>query len=64
MSQWRTFAQLTHRPKSDVVVLLVTFVLTVVFDLTIAIELGLVLPACSHAPHGRGDAVVDFHQRD
>ena len=45
MSQWRTFAQLTHRPKSDVVVLLVTFVLTVVFDLTIAIELGLVL-AC------------------
>ena len=45
MSQWRTFAQLTHRPKSDVVVLLVTFILTVVFDLTIAIELGLVL-AC------------------
>lgn len=45
MSQWRTFAQLTHRPKSDVIVLLVTFILTVVFDLTIAIELGLVL-AC------------------
>ncbi len=45
MSGWRTFKQLMHNPKSDVIVLLITFVLTVVFDLTIAIEVGLML-AC------------------
>ena len=45
MSQWRTFAELTHHPKSDVTVLLITFVLTVVFDLTVAIEVGLIM-AC------------------
>lgn len=45
MSQWRTFAELLRHPKSDVTVLLVTFVLTVVFDLTVAIEVGLVM-AC------------------
>ena len=45
MSQWRTFAALLHHPKSDVTVLLITFVLTVVFDLTVAIEVGLVM-AC------------------
>ena len=45
MSQWRTFSQLLHRPKSDISVLLITFLLTVVFDLTVAIEVGLVM-AC------------------
>ena len=40
MSGWRTFRQLLRNPKSDVAVLLITFVLTVVFDLTIAIEFG------------------------
>lgn len=45
MSEWRTFRALMKNPKSDVVVLLVTFLLTVVFDLTIAIEVGLVI-AC------------------
>jgi len=45
MSGWRTFRALMHNPKSDVSVLLVTFFLTIVFDLTIAIEFGLVL-AC------------------
>ena len=43
MSEWRTFRSLMKNPKSDVIVLLVTFLLTVVFDLTIAIEVGLVL---------------------
>ena len=45
MSGWRTFKGLLKNPKSDVSVLLITFFLTVIFDLTIAIEWGLVL-AC------------------
>jgi SulP family sulfate permease len=45
MSGWRTFKGLMKSPKSDVSVLLITFFLTVIFDLTIAIEWGLVL-AC------------------
>lgn len=43
MSEWRTFLSLMKNPKSDVAVLLVTFILTVFFDLTLAIELGLLL---------------------
>ncbi len=45
MSGWRTFKGLLRNPKSDVIVLMVTFFLTVIFDLTIAIEIGLVI-AC------------------
>ena len=45
MSGWRTFKGLLKSPKSDVTVLLITFFLTVIFDLTIAIEWGLVI-AC------------------
>ena len=45
MSGWRTFKSLLKSPKSDVSVLLITFFLTVIFDLTIAIEWGLVI-AC------------------
>ena len=45
MSGWRTFRELLRNPKSDVAVLLITFFLTVIFDLTVAIEFGLVL-AC------------------
>ncbi|MDR1675846.1 MAG: sulfate permease [Tannerella sp.] len=43
MSEWRTFRSLLKNPKSDVAVLLTTFFLTVLFDLTIAIEIGLLL---------------------
>ena len=43
MSGWRTFRSLMKNPKSDVSVLLVTFFLTVIFDLTIAIEIGLLI---------------------
>lgn len=43
MSQWRTFKSLMKNPKSDVSVLLATFFLTVIFDLTIAIEIGLLI---------------------
>ena len=42
MSGWRSFASIMKNPKSDVVVLVVTFLLTVIFDLTIAIEVGLI----------------------
>ena len=45
MSEWRTFKALLKNPKSDVTVLLITFFLTIIFDLTIAIEVGLVI-AC------------------
>ena len=45
MSGWRTFKGLLKNPKSDVTVLLITFFLTVLFDLTVAIEVGLVI-AC------------------
>ena len=44
MCQWRTFRQLLKTaPKSDIAVLLITFVLTIVFDLVVAIEIGMVL---------------------
>ena len=43
MSEWRTFKALMKNPKSDVAVLIATFLLTVIFDLTIAIEIGLLL---------------------
>lgn len=45
MSGWRTFLQIMRNPKSDIAVLIVTFLLTVIFDLTIAIEVGLLI-AC------------------
>ena len=45
MSEWRTFRALLKNPKSDITVLLITFFLTVIFDLTVAIEVGLVI-AC------------------
>jgi len=43
MSGWRTVRGMLKNPKSDISVLAVTFLLTVVFDLTIAIEIGLLL---------------------
>ena len=45
MSGWRVFRGLLRNPKADVTVLLLTFFLTVIFDLTVAIEVGLVI-AC------------------
>ena len=44
MCQWRTFAELVKTaPKSDIAVLILTFLLTIVFDLVIAIEIGLLV---------------------
>ena len=45
MSGWRSVRGLLKNPKSDVAILCVTFALTVIFDLTIAIEVGLVIAA-------------------
>ena len=47
MSGWRVFKGLLKNPKSDVTVLLITFFLTVIFDLTVAIEVGLVIACVS-----------------
>ena len=43
MSEWRSIVALAKAPKSDFIVMAVTFVLTIIFDLTIAIEIGLLL---------------------
>jgi SulP family sulfate permease len=45
MSEWRAFLSISRGPRSDVAVLLVTFFLTVLIDLTIAIQVGMVLAA-------------------
>ncbi len=46
MSEWRNFVKLCKTaPKSDILVLVTTFVLTVVFDLVVAIEVGILLAA-------------------
>ncbi len=43
MSGWKSFVSLSKGPKSEFMVLMVTFVLTVILDLTIAIEVGIIL---------------------
>jgi SulP family sulfate permease len=43
MSEWRTFISVLKSPRSDVAVLLTTFGLTIIFDLTIAIQIGMIL---------------------
>ncbi len=46
MSEWRKFVRIAkHAPKSDTLVMVITFVLTVVFDLVVAIAVGMVLVA-------------------
>ncbi len=45
MSEWHSFSALLKGPKSDVAVLLATFALTVIVDLTVAIEMGMALSA-------------------
>ena len=44
MSEWKKFVRITKTaPKSDIAVMVITFVLTVIFDLVIAIEVGMIL---------------------
>lgn len=45
MSEWREFVELLKSPKHDVLVLLTTFIITVVVDLVVAIEIGMVFAA-------------------
>ncbi len=45
MSEWRSFVKILKSPRSDVAVMLVTFFLTLIVDLTVAIEVGIVLAA-------------------
>jgi len=45
MSEWRSFRKLLKSPRSDIIILIVTFVLTIIVDLTVAIEVGVVLSA-------------------
>lgn len=45
MSEWHSFVKVLRSPKSDVAVMLITFGLTVIIDLTVAIEVGIVLAA-------------------
>ncbi len=45
MSEWQLFVKMFSGPKSDSMIMLITFILTVVIDLTVAIEVGVVLAA-------------------
>ena len=71
MCQWRTFVHLIKTaPKSDIIVLTSTFVLTVIFDLVVAIEIGMVL-ACllfikrmSEETHAESWTYVDDDTQD
>ncbi len=45
MSEWRSFRSILRGPTNDAIILIVTFLLTVIFDLTIAIQIGMVLAA-------------------
>jgi SulP family sulfate permease len=45
MSEWRAFRSLLRTPRSDVAVLLTTFAITVIFDLTLAVQIGVILAA-------------------
>jgi SulP family sulfate permease len=45
MSEWRSFRSLLRAPRGDVAVLLTTFAITVIFDLTLAVQIGVVLAA-------------------
>ena len=46
MSEWRQFVSIVNSaPKSDIIVMVLTFLLTVVFDLVVAIEVGMILAA-------------------
>lgn len=66
MSEWRKFVHIIKSaPKSDIAVMVVTFALTVIFDLVIAIEVGLVLAAMLFMKRmSQETAVSDANQYD
>ena len=60
MSEWKKFARIVKTaPKSDILILLVTFVLTVIFDLVVAIAVGMVLAAMLFMKRMRDETAVN-----
>lgn len=60
MGQWREFVRLKHYPKSDCTVFLLTFSLTVVFDLTVAVEIGMMTAAILFIKRMAAEADVEM----
>ncbi len=58
MSGWRSFVALWRNPKLDFAILIATFLLTVIFDLTIAIEIGLLMAAVSFLKRASESTVI------
>jgi len=66
MGDWEEFKTLNKSPKSDVLVFLSTFILTIVFDLTVAIEVGMILAAflfMKRMAEISGTNLVDLEER-
>ena len=64
MSEWQTFIQTLKSPKSDVAILITTFLLTVLIDLTVAIEVGVVLAAFLFMQRMASVTQVGFKTKD
>lgn len=69
MSGWRTFVEIIQRaPKSDIIILIATFVLTIIFDLVVAIEFGMIAACFLFMKRMSEEAVirgwVDFEDLD
>ncbi|UQZ87757.1 sodium-independent anion transporter [Deltaproteobacteria bacterium Smac51] len=60
MGQWREFLRLKRYPKSDDTVFLLTFILTVVFDLTVAVEIGMITAAILFIKRVAGQTNVEI----
>ena len=58
MSGWRSFVALWRNPRLDFAILIATFLLTVIFDLTIAIEIGLLMAAVSFLKRASESTVI------
>ncbi len=64
MSEWQTFLQILRSPKSDIAILITTFLLTVLIDLTVAIEVGVVLAAFLFMQRMANATQVGFKTRE
>ncbi len=64
MSEWKTFKYLLRGDRSDVAVLLITFFLTVIVDLTVAIEVGVVLAIVLFVRRVMQTSSIDVLERD
>ena len=64
MSEWKTFKYLLRGDRSDVAVLLITFFLTVIVDLTVAIEVGVVLAMVLSVRRDMGTSCIEVLDSD